>query len=309
MSVTASSSTTSNLFALRARMSRLWAMPPTLALLLGLGGCTPPATTDVAPTPPATVSPAAPEEAKAAPTTSDAPKDKDKETEKEKAKAKDKDKPAETTKASAPSPTPDAPKDKDKSKGKGDEGKGGDDATGGSDNPQADAADGIALIPVKYEVMLKKIAANTKAKYTLMDAWATWCGPCKENFPHVVEMHQKYGGKGIAVISLSMDDPSDPKALKEANAFLKEKKAVFTNWLLDEEPDAAFEKLKLRTIPAVFLFGPDGKELKRYTMDDPDDQFTYEDVEKDVQDLVAGKPLAKKRGKASFSAKPVNPKD
>ena len=132
----------------RARMWRVWALP--WALALGIGGCAPPPTNDVAPTPPATVSPSAPEESKATTSASaDAPKD------------KDKDKPAEPTKDRVPTPAPkDQDKDKDKAKSKPDEGKGGDDAAAGSDEPQSDAADGVALIPVKYDEMLKKIAAK-----------------------------------------------------------------------------------------------------------------------------------------------------
>src|SRR5262249_1606730 len=133
-----------------------------------------------------------------------------------------------------------------------------------------------------------RIASNGKAKYTLVDAWATTCGPCKENFPHLVEMHHKYGSKGLAVMSLSLDDPTDTKAVASAEKFLSEKKAVFTNGLLNEEFGDGFDKLAISGIPAVFIYGPDGKEVKRFTMDDPNNQFTYEQVEKAVVTLLEG---------------------
>ena len=47
-----------------------------------------------------------------------------------------------------------------------------------------------------------------------------------------------------------------------------------------------FEKLNIGAIPAVFVFGPDGKEVKRFTMDDPNNQFTYDEVEKAVVALL-----------------------
>jgi thiol-disulfide isomerase/thioredoxin len=149
----------------------------------------------------------------------------------------------------------------------------------------------VTLIPVKYDAFLAKIAANKKAKLTIVDAWATWCGPCKENFPHVVEMHQKYASKGLVVISLSLDEADKPNKVAEATAFLKSQKAEFTNLLLDETQDNAFEKLDLIAIPAVFLFGPDGKEIRRFTMDDVNNQFTYDQVEKAVKDYFDGKPI------------------
>ncbi len=73
-----------------------------------------------------------------------------------------------------------------------------------------------------------------------------------------------------------------------AEKFLQEKKAVFTNVLLDENYGDGFDKLDINTIPAVFLFDPDGKEVKRFTMDDPNHQFTYEQVEKEVAALLEG---------------------
>ena len=134
--------------------------------------------------------------------------------------------------------------------------------------------------------MLKSIA-DRKAKLTVVDAWATWCGPCKENFPHVVEMNKKYAGQGLAVISLTLDDPGKPKKVAEAAAFLKEQNAAFTNYLLDETMDDSFEKLNITAIPAVFLFGPDGKEIKRFTLEDVNNQFTYDQVEAFIKDYLA----------------------
>lgn len=147
----------------------------------------------------------------------------------------------------------------------------------------------VKLVPIKYDALLKKIAANKGAKLTMVDAWATWCGPCKENFPHVVEMHRKYAAKGLAVVSLSLDDADKPKKVSEATAFLQGKQATFANYLLDETSDDAFEKLSITAIPAVFLFGPDGKEVKRFTLEDVNNLFTYDQVEAFVKDYLAKK--------------------
>ena len=99
-------------------------------------------------------------------------------------------------------------------------------------------------------------------------------------------MHNNYGDKGLRVVSLSFDDPEDDRALKDAQAFLKKMNAVNLNILLNEESGVAYEKFDVNAIPAVFLFGPDGKEIRRFTLDDPSNQFTYEEVEKTVKDLL-----------------------
>jgi thiol-disulfide isomerase/thioredoxin len=156
--------------------------------------------------------------------------------------------------------------------------------------PAAKDEGGVALEKVNFDTFLKRVAANPdKPKYTVVDAWATWCGPCKENFPHLVEMNRKYGDKGISFASVSFDDPSESKQVDDAKAFLIEKNATFHNYLLDEESGVGFEKFGINAIPAVFVYGPDGKEVKRFTMDDPNHQFTYDEVEKEVVALLDGK--------------------
>jgi thiol-disulfide isomerase/thioredoxin len=147
----------------------------------------------------------------------------------------------------------------------------------------------VKLVPVKWKGYLEQVASNKKAKLVVVDAWATWCGPCMKNFPHLVEMHEKYADKGLVAISLSLDEPDNPKKVAAATAFLKEKKAVFTNLLLNEKMDEAFEKLNISAIPAVFVYTPDGKEIKRFTLEDVDNQFTYEQVEAYVKDYLEGK--------------------
>ena len=161
---------------------------------------------------------------------------------------------------------------------------------GGLDAPAGSTKDEVKLETVSYEEMVKRIASK-KAKLTVVDAWATWCGPCMANFHHIVDLSDKYAGKGIAFASISLDDSSKPKKVADATEFLKSKKANFSNYLLKEPQDEAFEKLDISTISAVFLFGPDGKEVRRFTQEDPNHQFTYAEVETAVQEFLAGKPM------------------
>lgn len=147
----------------------------------------------------------------------------------------------------------------------------------------------IALKSLSWDEFQKHLAAPPEGtRFTIVDAWATTCPPCMENFPHLVEMHRKYGPKGLAVVSLTLDDPEDAKALAAAEKFLREQEATFTNVVLKGEYGEGYDKLDISAIPAVFLYGPDGKEVKRFTMDDPNNQFTYDEVEKDVAARLEG---------------------
>ncbi len=79
--------------------------------------------------------------------------------------------------------------------------------------------------------------------------------------------------------------------MAEATEFLQGAHADFTNYLLDETQDDAFERLDITAIPAVFMYGPDGKEVRRFTLEDVNNQFTYAQVETAVQEFLAGKPM------------------
>ena len=52
--------------------------------------------------------------------------------------------------------------------------------------------------------------SSYRGKVVLLDFWATWCVPCREETPHFVDLQQKYGGEGLQIIGVSMDDSTDP---------------------------------------------------------------------------------------------------
>lgn len=52
--------------------------------------------------------------------------------------------------------------------------------------------------------------ASYRGKVVLLDFWATWCEPCREEIPHFVELQNQYGPQGLQIIGVSMDDGPDP---------------------------------------------------------------------------------------------------
>ena len=52
--------------------------------------------------------------------------------------------------------------------------------------------------------------SSYRGKVVLLDFWATWCVPCREEIPHFVELQDKYRDRGLQIIGVSMDDGPEP---------------------------------------------------------------------------------------------------
>jgi len=52
--------------------------------------------------------------------------------------------------------------------------------------------------------------SSYRGKVVLLDFWATWCTPCREETPQFVDLQNKYGDRGFQVIGVSMDDEPEP---------------------------------------------------------------------------------------------------
>ena len=145
----------------------------------------------------------------------------------------------------------------------------------------------VTLLPVTYSQWQERLAGY-RGNVVVIDVWATWCSPCVQRFPHMVELSRKYGSRqGIRFVSISLDDRSDPAALELAHKFLIQQNATMDNYRMDEIVPDAFDKLGIQGIPAVFLYDRQGNLRYRLTGDDPNHQFTNEDVDRAVQNLLA----------------------
>jgi thiol-disulfide isomerase/thioredoxin len=156
---------------------------------------------------------------------------------------------------------------------------------------QAAAEPAVRLQLLDY-AGIEKLIASHRGKVVVMDAWSTSCPPCIQEFPNLVALSKKYGPDKLACISLSFDyegigkpEEVEPKVL----AFLQQQQATFDNVLSTVESDALYRKLKLTSIPAVFIYDRDGKLVQRFDNEAATteaDAFTYEQVAERVTDLI-----------------------
>lgn len=145
----------------------------------------------------------------------------------------------------------------------------------------------ISLQVVEPEQYLKVIEKN-KGKVVLVDFWATWCLPCKAQFPHTVELSRKYADQDVAVVSMSLDEPENEERVLK---FLQDQHASFDNLLSKYGGgEASYESYAIPggSIPHYKLY--DRKGVERYTFEvDPlaEKQFSHEDIEAKLKELLA----------------------
>jgi len=111
--------------------------------------------------------------------------------------------------------------------------------------------------------------SDFKGKYTLLDFWASWCGPCREENPNIVAQYDAFKDKGFDVLSVSLDD--------NRSAWLngiKEDKLTWTHVSdLQRWNSPAAQLYKINAIPASFLIGPDGVILAKNLRGDSLEEF------------------------------------
>ena len=120
----------------------------------------------------------------------------------------------------------------------------------------ASAAD-VSIIPGD-EKDLDKLIAKNKGKVVFVDYWATFCGPCKKNFPHTVELHKKHKGDGLVVVSVAFDLLEDKE---RALDFLKKQGATFDNLIskYDGGGSDANDAFGIGPLPHLRLYDRQGK--------------------------------------------------
>lgn len=130
--------------------------------------------------------------------------------------------------------------------------------------------------PAKAELSLKDLGGKTvrlqelRGKIVVLNFWATWCGPCREELPLMVKTAQEYASRDVLFIGASLDGSKSIKGIPE---FVERYHVTFPIWTGASADD--LDRLKMGPgVPATAFIDRDGQIVSRVSGEIRPDELT-----------------------------------
>jgi thiol-disulfide isomerase/thioredoxin len=144
--------------------------------------------------------------------------------------------------------------------------------------PADDSETAVAPAPqwelTNVEGKLVKLS-DFHGKVVILDFWATWCGPCRVEIPHFVELQKQYGDKGLTVIGVSLDEQG-PEVVKK---FIKRLGVNYPIVIGNQKAVEAYGGID--ALPTTFVIDRQGRIVSEHIGYDDKTAF-----EKEIQSLL-----------------------
>jgi len=121
-----------------------------------------------------------------------------------------------------------------------------------------------ALIPLDEEAF-RRMVADHRGKVLLVDFWATWCAPCREELPKLVALSSNHRGQGFDFVTISCDEPEQDA---EAAAFVAAQRVPSPRYIRRAKDDDIFinsiDPKWSGALPALFVFDRAGRQAHSF---------------------------------------------
>lgn len=113
-----------------------------------------------------------------------------------------------------------------------------------------------------------------KNRITVLDFWASWCGPCRQETPLMVEIYKKYKNKGLGFVGISLDEDADAwKQATDQLGIVWPQMSDLKGW-----ENAAAQMFNVTSIPHTIVLDQNGKILRRGLRGEQLEQFIAEQL-------------------------------
>jgi thiol-disulfide isomerase/thioredoxin len=144
---------------------------------------------------------------------------------------------------------------------------------------------GMVSLPLLAEQDVSRLISSHQGRILVVNFWATWCGPCREEFPELVRLKRDYAEEELVLVTVSMDEPEDSERALE---FLQEQGVgapAYMRAFRDFEAFVnAFDPSWSGALPATFIYDRAGRlSFSKFG------QTTFEELSKQVDGLLVEK--------------------
>jgi cytochrome c biogenesis protein CcmG/thiol:disulfide interchange protein DsbE len=98
--------------------------------------------------------------------------------------------------------------------------------------------------------------SQLKGKVVLLDFWATWCAPCRESIPHLIQLHKNYRERGFELVGMNVDRGD----IEVVRRYIK---SMDIPYPVVTAPEEVLRAYRVTGIPAAFLIDREGKIRER----------------------------------------------